>query len=290
MVIIKMRIITRRKGNKDYYYLQHSYRENNKIITKEIYLGKNIPKNLAEIKEKLEKEIRKEVYFKLEKIKENFQKEWKKLPETVKDKEKENIAIAFTYNTNAIEGSTITLQETKLILQDKMAPNKPLNEIKETENHAKVFFEMLSKKENVNIALLLKLHKDIFNETKKDIVGKFRDYLVRVGDYIAVDWQDVNKLMQELITFINKSNLNAVELAAISHYRFEKIHPFGDGNGRIGRLLMNYILWKNNYPMLVIENKKKFSYYRALQKGEEAFLKYFLRIYLKVHKKYINYV
>ena len=79
--------------------------------------------------------------------------------------------------------------------------------------------------------------------------------------------------------------IHPVELAARAHYRFEKIHPFGDGNGRIGRLIINYILWYNGYPMIIIENKRRRQYYKALQKDEEGFLNYFLRRYLTVHKK-----
>ena len=282
-----MQVIKRKKGNVVYYYLQHSFRINNKVFTREIYLGKDIPDNLGQIKDDLFNEIKKPIYVKLQKIKENFQKEWKKIPKEIKTKEKENIAIAFTYNTNAIEGSTITLNESRLIIHDKIAPNKPINDVKETELHSKVFLEMLNKKEKINGELLLKWHYFIFKETKQSMAGKFRDYLVRVGNYIAPDWQDVKYLIKELISFINKSKLNPVDLAAIAHYRFEMIHPFGDGNGRIGRLLMNHILWHNNYPMLIIENKKKMQYYRALQKNEEKFLKYFIRLYLKTHKRYI---
>lgn len=285
MVTITMRIVKRKKGAKEYFYLQHSFRENNKVTTREKYLGKSIPKNLEKIKQALESKSKNALHEKIEKIKKSFEKEWETYPKTVKEKVKEQIAIAFTYNTNAIEGSTITLEEAREIIHDKIAPNKPLRDIKETEAHSNVFLKMLDNKEKISNNLLLGWHKDIFGETKPDICGKYRDYLVRVGDYVAPDWQDVKELMNQLIQFINQSKLNVVELSARAHYRFESIHPFGDGNGRIGRLLMNHILWHNKYPMLVIEYKKRRSYYKALQKGEEGFVNYFLRRYLSVHKK-----
>ena len=289
MVIIYMRIIKRKKGNKEYFYLQHSVRSGKKIITKEKYLGKEIPKNVDEIKSDFMKKFENNLYKKLERVKINFQEEWKKLPESIKEKEKEEIAIAFTYNTNAIEGSTITLNETREIIHDKIAPNKPLRDVKETEAHSKVFLKMLDRKEEITNKLLLRWHKEIFNETKPDISGEYRNYLVRVGYYIAPDWQDIKKMMDSLIEFINTNKkINPVELSAIAHYRFERIHPFGDGNGRIGRLLMNYILWHSGYPMLIIEYKKRNSYYKALQKNEEGFVKYFIRRYLSVHKKRIK--
>ncbi len=285
MVTTIMRVIKRKKGSSEYFYLQHSFRKGNKVITKEKYLGKETPKDIEKIKEQLKKESKKALYKKLEKIKQDFQKEWKKFPESAKEKLKEQIAIAFTYNTNAIEGSTITLEEAREIIHDKIAPNKPLRDVKETEAHSISFLNMLDKKEKISNNLMLKWHKGIFGETKPDISGKYRDYLVRVGDYVAPDWQDIKELMNKLVFFINQSKINPVELSARAHYRFESIHPFGDGNGRIGRLLMNHILWHDKYPMLIIEYKKRISYYKALQKGEEGFVNYFLRRYLSVHKK-----
>ena len=274
------------KGKREYYYLEHSIRRENKIVKKEKYLGSSIPKDIDKIKEEFSRELKTNLYDKLEKIKENFQIEWKRIPESVKEKELEEISIAFTYNTNAIEGSTITLEETREIIHDKISPNKPLRDVRETEFHSKVFLQMLKKEEKITETLLLKWHKEIFGETKPEIAGKFRDYLVRIGPHLAPDWQDIDNLMKKFIAFSEgNKKMNPVELSGRAHYKFEKIHPFGDGNGRIGRLLMNFILWYNKYPMLIIEYKKRKSYYKALQKDEEGFVSYFIRIYLSVHKK-----
>ncbi len=283
-----MRVITRKKGSKKYFYLQHSLRKGKKVITKEKYLGVKVPDNVNEIIVGFRKEVQEDINKKLTAIKDNFQSEWKRTPESAREKELEEISIAFTYNTNAIEGSTITLEEAREIIHDKISPNKPLRDVKETEAHSKVFLQMLKKNEKIIRELLLNWHKEIFQETKQDIAGRFRDYLVRVGQHLAPDWQDVEGLMKNLVDFINKNKkMNAVELAGRAHYKFEKIHPFGDGNGRVGRILMNFILWHNGYPMIIIEYKKRKSYYKALQKDEDNFVSYFVRRYLTVHKKRI---
>ena len=287
-----MRILKRKKGRKEYLYLQHSFRDKVKgnVFTRERYLGADIPKNIEEIKKSLLKESSLQLYKKLEQIKNNFQEEWKRLSRESIERIKEDIAIAFTYNTNAIEGSTITLEETREIIKEGTAPNKPLRDIKETEAHNRVFLNMLEQSKKVSEQLLLDWHNSIFKETKNEIAGKYRDILVRVGDYLAPDWQDVKKLMKRLIKEMHffESRVNPVELAALAHYRFEKIHPFVDGNGRIGRLLLNYILWKNEYPMLVIEYKNRKSYNKAFKKTEEEFVRYLISRYIKVHSKKIR--
>jgi Fic family protein len=285
-----MRIITRKLGNKEYFYLQHSIRIGKTIVTREKYLGAEVPKNINEITSEFKKDIERDLYSKLVAIKNSFQAEWKKIPESARKKEIEEISISFTYNTNAIEGSTITLEEAREIIHDKIAPNKPLRDVKETEAHNKIFLQMLEKREKMTNELMLGWHKAIFGDSKQDIAGEYRTYFVRVGDYLAPDWQDVKKLMNGLVDFVNSNEgkMNAVELAARAHYKFEKTHPFGDGNGRIGRLLMNQILWHEGYPMLIIEYKKRKSYYKALQKDEEHFVAYFIRRYLAVHKNRIK--
>jgi len=281
-----MKIVTKKKGNKKYFYLKHSFRQEGKIVTREKYLGLEIPENIGEIKKQFNKEFQEKINQKLEKIKENFQAEWKRIPETVRKKELEEISIAFTYNTNAIEGSTITLEEAREIIHDKISPNKSLRDVRETEAHSEVFLKMLDENKKITKELLLKWHEEIFGKAKSDIAGKYRDYLVRVGPHLAPDWQEVEKLMKEFIDFIYlHKKINPVELSARIHYKFEKIHPFGDGNGRIGRLIMNQILWHSGYPMLIIEYKKRKSYYKALQKDENGFVSYFIRRYLTAHKK-----
>ena len=285
-----MRIITREKGNRKYFYLQHSIRNGKKVITKEKYIGTEIPADINKIISEFKIKLEGGLYKRLEAIKKNFQKEWKRIPESARKKELEEISIAFTYNTNAIEGSTITLEETREIIHDRISPNKPLRDVRETETHSKVFLKMLDKRGKISNDFLLNWHKEIFGETKPDIAGMYRDYLVRVGSHLAPDWQEVKKMMNELIDFVNynENKMNPVELSARAHYKFEKIHPFGDGNGRIGRLLMNQILWHEGYPILIIEYKKRKSYYKSLQKDEEHFVKYFIRRYLSVNK--IRYI
>jgi Fic family protein len=275
---------------KNLYYLKHSFRKNKKVVTREKYLGKDIPENIEEIKEIfLQKCWQEDLFKKLKKIKEEFQKEWKKYPESIKKKVLLDFAIEFTYHSNAIEGSTITLDETEDLIKRKISPNKPLKDVQETINHVKVFFKALNEKK-LSLKILLKWHLGLFQETKPDIAGKLRDYLVRVGNYVAPDWQDLSDLLKEFFSWFNKNekSMNSVELAAKVHYRFEKIHPFGDGNGRIGRLIIASILRGKGYPLLIIEYKKRSSYYHALSKLENDFVNYFMRRYLKANQRYLK--
>src|SRR3989338_7716975 len=163
---------------KNYYYLSHSFRAKGRVIHRERYIGKEIPSNIEAIKEKFLRECMQEDLFKkLNKIKKNFQNEWTHYPESIKKEILIDFSIEFTYNTNAIEGSTITLQETEDIIKRKIAPNKPLRDVQETINHSKVFFKVLNTKKEMSIKDILQWHKEIFLDTKPDIAGKFREFL-----------------------------------------------------------------------------------------------------------------
>jgi Fic family protein len=279
--------LTKKEG---YYYLKHSYRKGNRIITKEKYIGKEIPKDIEARKQSFLLETKKELYSKLNRIRKEYKKEWKTYPPSVKKEILIDLSIDFTYNTNAIEGSTITKEETEDIIRRKLAPNKLIRDIQETINHAKMFLEMLNEKKDLSLSLILKWHKKIFSDSKPDIAGELRGYNVRVGDYICPDWQDVASLMAEFFEWYNKNKNkeHPVELAAMVHYKFVRIHPFGDGNGRISRLMANFVLRKHRFPLLIIEYKKRGAYYKALRKGEYGFVNYFARRYLSSHKKYLK--
>ena len=274
-----------------FYYLAHSFRKGGRVMYREKYLGKQLPHDIEELKEAfLRKCLAEEAFKKLDRIKKNFAAEWSKYPESIKKKILTDFAIDFTYNTNAIEGSTLTLEDTEEVIRHKIAPNKPIADVQETLNHARIFFSVFNEKKDIALSMLLQWHLGLFKDTKPDIAGKLREYLVRVGDYRAPDWQDVPALINDFFSFYNKNQktMHAVELAARAHYKFEKIHPFGDGNGRVGRLVIAYILKKKGYPLLIIEYKKRKSYYRALSRTENDFLAYFIRAYLSAHRKYVG--
>src|SRR3989338_2639641 len=278
-------------NHKGYYYLSNTFRVKGKVVHREKYLGKEIPADIGGIKEAFLRQcMQEDIIKKLKLIKENFRREWKHYPESVKKEMLIDLSVEFTYNTNAIEGSTLTLGETEDIIKRKISPNKPLRDVQETLNHSRVFFSVLNEKKSISAKNLLRWHKDIFFETKPDIAGKLRDYLVRVGSYTAPDWQDIGNLLRDFFDWYNRSKniMSPVEFAARAHYKFEKIHPFGDGNGRIGRLMIAHILRNNNYPMLIVEYKKRKSYYHALSRDENYFALYFISRYIKAHKKHLN--
>jgi len=277
--------IIERKG---FYYLRHSYRKKGKVITKEKFMGKQLPPNIEEIKTLFLRSCWQEVLFqKLKRIKQSFQKEWRRLPESMKKKTLVDASIDVTYNSNAIEGSTVTLEETEEIIRHKIAPHKPMDDVQETISHSRVFLDAVKAKA-LNLKVILDWHKELFMQTKPDVAGNIREYLVRVGKYVAPDWQDLPKMLKDYFRWLEQNEkMNPVELAARAHYKFEKIHPFGDGNGRIGRLVVAQILCKHGYPLLVIEYSGRKTYYKALQKDENGFVQYFIRRYVSYNKRYL---
>lgn len=294
MIIRKKQI-----GNRNYYYLEHSLREKRKVKKKEVYLGKEIPKNIEEIKKKFVFGIYKEKWFEIfENIKKNYIKEEKATPKSAKEKEKESFMIKFTYNTQKIEGSKLSLKDTANLLEKGISPkDKPLRDIKEAENHKKVFYEMLGYQKDLNMQIVLYWHKNLLGETKEDIAGKIRNHHVMISrsKFIPPTPAELDFLLKEFFDWYkkNRSRINPVELAALVHLKFVSIHPFSDGNGRISRLIMNFVLNKSKMPLIDIDYINRNSYYNALEraqvkKNELIFLQWFFRRYFKSNKKFLD--
>ena len=295
---VNMATIRKRKiGNTEFFYLEHSMKVNGKVWKKGKYLGKQVPENIDEIKKQFMNEIYQEKWYKkLDQIKNNFRKYMQRLPDEIREKYIEQFMIKFTYNTNRIEGGSLTFKDTSKLLHDNITPSdRPTRDIKEAENHAKLFYTILKYKKDINLGTVLEWHHNLFKETKPGIAGKVRNYQVGISgtDVELPSPVELDAMLSEFFGWYskNKENLHPVELAALVHYRFVSIHPFGDGNGRLSRLLMNFILHKHGFPMLDISYKNRDSYYTALErsqkgKNENIFTQHIIKRYIKDYKKY----
>ena len=185
---------------------------------------------------------------------------------------------AFTYDTNAIEGSILDSKEVDEILEKDRWPDKPKADISETYGVAKAIEFIRKTKEHLSVQLILELHRIVF-ENSKPFAGKLRAAGVEV---VVMDQSgivvhrgapssEVRSLLFGLARWYakNQKKYPPIVLAAVVHNQFENIHPFQDGNGRVGRLLLNNILLKHNMPPLNIELRNRREYYAALQAYEK---------------------
>ncbi len=225
-------------GNEQYYYLEHSYREGGKVHKKEKYLGKTLPNNIEELKQQLRTEVYTEQWFtKFDKIRTQFKEEAQRTPPTARKKELETFAIRFTYDTNRIEGSTLTLRETADLLEKGITPAaRPLSDVKETESHRNTFYEMLDYKKDLSLNAVLYFHKKLFQDTKGDIAGLIRSHQVAISGsrFMPPLPVEVYPMLMDFFEWYdkNRNTLHPVELAALAHLKLVTIHPFADGNGR----------------------------------------------------------
>ncbi|MBI2147688.1 Fic family protein [Candidatus Woesearchaeota archaeon] len=269
------------KGKK--YYLIHSYRERGKVRRISRYLGSNLgEKKLLELKTKAEQHI-------LEEIKERSILEFELTREEIEEykKDEKHIEIKhlqalqwkqftedFTYNTNAIEGSTVALSEVKKLLERKEQPQNA-EEI-ETLNVAEAVEFIRNTKEKVTMDFMKHLHLICFKGTKH-FAGKLRDVEVVIRDgqgnivHQGAPINMVRGLLEELCRWYDKHKKKypPLLLAAVVHNQFEKIHPFQDGNGRVGRLLLNYVLLQHKYPPINIRLQDRGKYYGCLQEYDK---------------------
>jgi len=191
---------------------------------------------------------------------------------------KESLFLEWTYNSNSIEGNTLTLQETKLVIEEGITiKGKSLREHFEAFNHQNAieFVEELAQdKKELSAQNILGVHALVLASIEKEYAGRYRTSGVRISgaNFIPPNAQKVNQLMDELLDWINKSSkqLHPLVQACIFHHRFVWIHPFFDGNGRTVRLLFNLLLMKQGFPPAIILKNDRKKYYEALNKANQG--------------------
>lgn len=194
------------------------------------------------------------------------------LPNVALQKIKEALTIEWTYNSNSIEGNTLNLRETQLVLQEGITiKGKSLREHFEAKNHEHAInylYTLVNPDYVIYSGDVLSLHSLVLRSIEDDFAGRLRNGGVRISgaNFIPPNAQKVPDLFDDLVMFINTNplQLNIIELATYFHHQFVWIHPFFDGNGRTVRLAMNLILMKAGFPPAIILKNDRKKYYEAL--------------------------
>ncbi len=200
------------------------------------------------------------------------------LPKIALQKIKESLSIEWTYNSNSIEGNTLTLKETQMVLQDGITiKGKSLKEHFEAHNHEKALdylYMLVNDDYELRSIDILSLHGLVLRSIKDDFAGRIRNGGVRIlgANFVPPNANKVSDLFDELIAFVNENplGLNDIVLATIFHHKFAWIHPFFDGNGRTTRLAMNLLLMRKGFPPAIILKNDRKKYYEALNQANKG--------------------
>jgi Fic family protein len=314
MVSIKIK----KRNKKENLYAEYSFRmpngnikklskfvekeeDANSPIIKDYFLRKEIEANQIYAEKKY---ISNNIFTKQKIAKiEAYRVEYKKIMNTLTKKQMNDIldrfTANFTYESNAIEGNSLTLKDVTMIFSENIVPKgKNLREVYEANNTREANELLFNNKLKIDIKDIIKLHSILVKETGVTIGFKNLPNFLLMRNVKTTPPENVEKEMQKLVDWYNisRKNVYPLKIAAEFHGRFEKIHPFEDGNGRVGRILINVILLENNYPPLIIRKTVRHSYFEALsaydknhkdklerfliEKFEDTFEKFF-RIYVK---------
>tara|TARA_Y100000310_G_scaffold344866_1_gene460108 strand:+ start:1803 stop:2702 length:900 start_codon:yes stop_codon:yes gene_type:complete len=279
----------KKRNLRKYYYRVKSVRVGKNVKKERKYLGVNLNNKELEIAEnKADKELiflQNILTFEDIKFLEKLEKDHNQESKGNFQNRYESFCALFTYNSNAIEGNTLTLQETAQLLFEERTPRKSLREINEALNHKQAFDYILKYKKDITKDFIFNIHNLVVKNTLKSEmisqIGKYRNLqvFIRGAEFIPPKPNEIINEMKNLLSWYskNKNKLHPLIIASYFHINFESIHPFIDGNGRVGRLLLNFILHKNKFPMINIPSNMKHKYYTAL---EEAQMKLNLRPFI----------
>ncbi len=193
----------------------------------------------------------------------------------------------FTYESNAIEGNSLTLKDVTIIIHERILPkNKDLREIYETLNTRDAIEEIFRKKIKIKKEDIIKLHKILIKNTGVTPGFKKIPNFLLGRNIKTTPPERVEREIDELLEWYHKNKeIHPLMRAVIFHGRFEKIHPFEDGNGRTGRLLVNAILINNDYPPLIIRKTQRIAYFSALEAFDNGYETKLHRFLLEKYKE-----
>lgn len=293
--------------NKPFYYLTEQVRIKEKFKKIQVFVGKNIPKDVEELystlKEK-EKELLEENLLFIQKkdndvesdtIKkiESTRIDWKYHVAQMSDSKREKVfrdfAIRFIFESNAIEGSKLSQDAVSAIIKKEyIKKTVPEKEVQEVLNAIEAFNHIQSDTFTLNQKNIKILHSIITKDL--DITQGFKKRSIVVNNKETVDPKDVREKLTSLIFWYNetKKTKNQFVRAIIFHNRFEHIHPFEDGNGRTGRVLLNWMLMQNNYGVILYKNSNRVAYRNSLSKGDDGQYRNILALSVKMYKNTIK--
>jgi Fic family protein len=270
----------KKRNGKTYYYRTVSVRKGDSVTKERKFLGSDMdPVELkrAEMEADMELGVL-EAQLTFEEIEylEELRKEYQAQPASTERNRYEAFVSLFTHDSTAIEGNTLTLQETASLLFEGISPARGMRDINEVLNHKRAFDYLLEYEGGVSRELVMDLHRlvvqDTLSEDLEDQVGVYRtvQVYIRGVEWVPAAPEDVPRDMASLLSWYskNRDRLHPFILAIYFHVGFETVHPFIDGNGRVGRLLMNFILRRNDYPMVNIPDARKGEYYEALHEAQ----------------------
>jgi Fic family protein len=187
----------------------------------------------------------------------------------------DEMRLLHTFNSNAIEGNTLTLSETKLVLEEGITVGgKTLREHLEATNNAAGYdlvVRLAREQAPINHVTVQQVH-EVVTRGILESAGRYRTRNVRITGAVRspTDWQHILREMDELFADISRNDRDVVEMTAYFHHRFVEIHPFVEGHGRVARLLGNLYLLRNGYPPVVLDHKNRQNYYRALREADNG--------------------
>jgi Fic family protein len=275
----------RKEKGKIKNYLISNRREKNRFVKESQFIGYgNISKEkVSSLKKKFalrlvsEKDylyLTKSQVLELEELRQAYFDKTKELGKEEFEKFENSYFTELTYNSNSIEGNSLSLDQTSLVINEKLVPEgKTLREIYEAQNHAKAieFLKLYTGK--VDERLILKLHSLLLDNISERFSGKYREGTIRIfGSEVRFpDSDKVPQLVKNLVYWYhqNKKKMHPFELAVIFSVKLVSIHPFVDGNGRISRLMMNYLLHRNKFPWINVYTKHRAEYLAVIRKGND---------------------